>query len=195
MDSPDRLFPLLPDWSDFRAVTRAFRDAAQDPNWLYHPVTAWQSEPWQGDVIPFARLAYVLRDGEHTDLYEGAAMLLSHGCDCVEEQDPSAVLAPVYSLDTAWRDDPHRRVSRIDALKTNQYASLMFLPGNGETPDSFVNFAEASSVPTGALQSWFREATPLTRRLRFSTAGGYFFVLKLAYYFARAEDRADFPRG
>ncbi len=179
-------------WPAFRALTKHYRDWASDAGWLYAPVGPHQREPWQGDVVPRATLPFLNPEGE-TEIYEGPAMLLSHGCDCVPEQDAVAVLAPVYGFVQLRIPDAEQRRSFEDTLRANQIAALMYLPDTGSTGDRYVNFSEASSVPTALIQEWTRAASPM-ERTRFTAQGAYFFVLKLGYYFARAENAADFPR-
>ncbi len=177
----------------FKDEVKRLRDRARNPNWLFVPVAPDQRDPWQGDVIPFAELPFVNADGE-VEINEGPAMVLSTTCDAVPGQDPSAVMAPVYSIaDFLVGISEFGQRSQLDALKSNTYARYLYLPETGSTPDSYVNFSESTAVSTTYLAR-IRDAAGLDQRLRFSRLGWYFFNYKLGYYYARIEDEREIPR-
>lgn len=179
----------------FKEGVKQLRDRARDPNWLFVPVPAAQRDPWQGDVLPSADLPFINADGEEVEIREGPAMVLSTTCDAVPGQDPSAILAPVYSVAEFQLATPESsRQSQVDALRSNQYARYLYLPEAGSLSERYVNFSESAAASTTYLTQLCEAANP-QQRLRFSRHGWYFFSYKLGYYYARMEDEREISRG
>jgi hypothetical protein len=177
----------------FKREVKRLSTAAQDGRWLYMKVKEDQGEPWQGDVCPTLRLAFVAEDGEIEE-FVGRAMLLSTTCDAVPGQDPYAVFAPVFSVeDFVNALAPVQRTSKLNALRGGHYARYLYLPADANLPESYVDFSQAASVSTRYADRVFRDA-PLGERQRFSRLGWYFFNYKLGYYYARAEDEGEVAR-
>lgn len=177
----------------FKREAKRLSTAAQNGRWLYMEVEEDQREPWQGDICPGLRLAFIAEDGEIEE-FVGTAMLLSTTCDAVPGQDPYAVFAPVFTVDEFVNAlAPVQRTSKLSALKGGHYARYLYLPADGEFPESYVDFSQAASVSTRYADRVFQEA-PLEDRRRFSRLGWYFFNYKLGYYYARAEDEGEIPR-
>jgi hypothetical protein len=187
------LFHRPLDDETFKREAKRLSTAAQNGRWLYMEVQENQREPWQGDVCPELRLAFIAEDGQIEE-FLGTAILLSTTCDAVPGQDPYAVFAPVFTVDEfAQALKPEQRASRLHALKGGHYARYMYLPAEGEFPESYVDFSQAASVSTRYAERVFR-AAPLSKRLRLSRLGWYFFNYKLGYYYSRAEDEGEIPR-
>lgn len=160
-----------------------------DPKWLYMEIK--DPSPWQGDVIPAAELHFTTREGTAYRIV-GPAILLSHGCDAVPEQDPVAVMAPVFEVAEFAANDPNRD-SLQQNLKANRFPGMFFLPAVGNLPDRYANFNYAAAVSTGRIHHLFASSDP-AERTRFSKRGWWFFTAKLAHNLARQEDPADYPR-
>lgn len=163
-----------------------------DPKWLYMPVT--DRSPWQGDVVPHAELHLTTRDGVPARI-EGPAMLLSHGCDTVPEQDPVAVMAPVFELQEfaeRVRESPNSE-SRTANLRANRLSSIFYLPPVLDLPPRYVDFNFACAVSTIRIQELFAGSDP-AQRTRFSMGGWWLFTAKLAHHHARKESPEDYPR-
>ncbi len=178
----------------FKEEVKRLRDQFRDPNWLFELVPTDQQDPWQGDVLPFAELPFVSADGQ-VEINEGPAMVLSTTCDAIPGQDPSAVLAPVYTVaELLWDVSEESRPSRLDALRSNRYARYLYLPETGVVSETCVDFSQSAAVSTTYLARLCEAANP-EQRLRFSRLGWYFFSYKLGYYYARVEDEREVPRG
>lgn len=159
------------------------------PKWIYMKVG--DPTPWQGDVIPSAELHYTDRNGA-ASRYVGPAMLLSHGCDAVPEQDPVAVMAPVLSL-AELAEGKHDQASYQAAARGNRLSAIFYLPGQRHIPDRYVDFGQSSAVSTVRLQELFRDAA-VEERTRLSMPGWWLLTGKLAYHVARKENPFDYPR-
>lgn len=157
-----------------------------DPKWLFMDVK--QPDPWQGDVVPDAELHLTMADGGAFRL-TGPAMLLSHGCDAVPEQDPLALMAPVFEVS----DFEAEYRQRVDALRANRLSGMFFLPAVGVLPDRYVDFNHACAVSTTRIAQLFADA-PLAQRTRLSMRGWWLFTAKLAHHMARQENPVDYPR-
>lgn len=167
----------------------------QDPDWMYMPVDG-DPEPWQGDVLPRAEIHFTSRDGEAAR-YTGKAMVLSHGCDVVPDQDPAATLAPVWSvpeyLDNLDLDEEQRETRRAYLVR-NRLTNLLFLPSpRGDGPNRVVNFSYGSPVSTTRIVSIYDDLDA-GDLLRLSDRGWYLLTGKLAHHFVREEESDDFPR-
>lgn len=181
------------DDESFKREVKRLRDRAGDPKWLYMPVKRDQRELWQGDILPHAELPFVAHDGE-IEVVEQRAMLLSTTCDAVPNQDPTAVLAPVYPvLDFAQELSAERRRNLLSTLKANTFARYFYLPAAESMPESYVDFSGSASVSNVYLHQLCEHAN-VADRVRLSRLGWYFFNYKLGYYYSRAEDEREVPR-
>ncbi|HEY0019552.1 MAG TPA: hypothetical protein VGC13_24835 [Longimicrobium sp.] len=177
----------------FKREAKRLSTAAQSERWLYMETEESKREPWQGDVCPGLRLAFVAEDGQIEE-YVGTVMLLSTTCDAVPGQDPYAVFAPVFAVAEFLEGlTAAQQTSKLNALKGGHYARYLYLPAANGYPDSYVDFSQAASVSTRYAERIFEDA-PLGARLRLSRLGWYFFNYKLGYYYARAEDEGEIPR-
>ena len=157
-----------------------------DPKWLYMRIA--QRDPWQGDVVPHAELHFTTQDATAVRL-DGPAMLLSHGCDTVPDQDPVAVMAPVFDVSSFEEEQPDRDA----ALKNNQLSGMFYLPPVEDLPARYVDFNFACSISTVRIQQIFADSDPKLRT-RLSMRGWWLFTGKLAHHLARQENPTDYPR-
>ena len=163
-----------------------------NPKWLYDSANR-KHEPWQGDILPDMELAYIGADGQ-VFVYEGAVMLLSHGCDTVVGRDDYALAAPVVAFrEYVERVPEDERGDRANNVQSNSFSNVLYLPAYGELPESCVDFAFASAVSTQRVQAAC-EDTEWAHRLRLSSGGWYLLTAKLAHHFARVERASDYPR-
>lgn len=116
-------------------------------------------------------------------------MLLSHGCDAVPDQDPVAVMAPVFDVGDFEAESPER----VAALRNNQLSAILFLPAVADLPERYVDFNFACSVSTLRIQTLFADAD-LGLRTRLSMKGWWLLTAKLAHHSARKENPVDYPR-
>jgi hypothetical protein len=162
------------------------------PKWLYSDLSR-DPEPWQGDILPDMELAFIDANGEVL-VYEGWAMVLSHGCDTVPGRDEVATLAPVFALEQYLARVPaEEQRQRAVNVRGNILSNVLYLPQYGPIPESCVDFSFASAVSTRRIERACKEASS-GQRLRLSSEGWYLLTAKLAHHCARAERASDYPR-
>ncbi|GLC26352.1 hypothetical protein [Roseisolibacter agri] len=162
-------------------------------DWLYDLNFADQ-EPWQGDVLPDASVAYVDGAGDIV-VIDGPVMLLSTSCDAVPGRNkPVATVAPVFTV-SSFLDDlsQGQRTSKGQALRENRYSNIFYLPSVEGMSEQYVNFSYAGPVSTDWLAGHCSKCDPHDR-LRLSQNGWYVLMMKLAAHYTRSEQVGDPPR-
>lgn len=166
----------------------------QNPKWLY--ATSVTPEIWQGDLLVEVRLAWIGADGAAQG-YEGAAIVLSHGCDTEADRDLMATLAPAFVLsdyiaEVSGLANSGDAAAREEAIRLNRVTNNFFLPGVGSSPDRVVDFSWACSVSNRYLEAI--ASASLNEKLRLTRPGWYLFTAKLAHHVAHEEAWGDYPR-
>ena len=166
----------------------------QNPKWLY--ATSVTPDIWQGDVLPEVHLAWIDAAGG-VQVYEGPAIVLSHGCDTVADRDLMATLAPAFALsdyiaECSGLADAGDAAVREQAIRSNRVTSNFFLPAVGASPDRVVDFSWACSVSNRYLDA-IASRSP-NEKLRLTRSGWYLFTAKFAHHVAHEEALGDYPR-
>ncbi len=153
--------------------------------WLYGPADA---EIYQADVLQDVRTYRMADDGGI--LYrDGLAVIVSHTCDAQPRRHGSILIAPVFSLKERLQGTSltgEALSNHLTDLRRNRLYSEMYLPEQDKIPESFVDFSLITPVSSQFFHSAKFDAAG-RRVASLSQKGHYFFLMKLAYHFCRAE--------
>ena len=156
------------------------------PKWLYGGTPS--PEIYQSDLIHDVRTYLVSEDGGVLSR-EGLVMVVSNTCDTQPDRRDFVLVAPVFPLqeriDSSGLNGEALR-NHVTDLQQNRLSPIMYLPRQGDIPDSFVDFSHISAVSSEFFFSPWVNAIG-KRVASLSQKGHYFFLMKLAYHFCRAE--------
>jgi len=155
--------------------------------WLYG---ALQNEIYQGDILKSIKVVGIDEDGDAVSR-KGAAVVISHTCDCQQGQSEFILVAPVFSVQE--RIDGSELTTQqlndyVRDLRANRITDLFFLPGIGGLPDCFVDFSQVCAIAAAHL---YAATFPLSdhRLISLSQKGHYFFLMKMAFHFCRSDPK------
>lgn len=155
------------------------------PKWLYGTALA---QVYQGDIIQSLTVVAVDDEGD-TVSRAGPVVVMSHTCDAQPDQSDYVLVAPIFSLQERREASELNVQSLKDHLRdlcANRLTDLMFLPGVGKLPDSFIDFNHVSAVASEHFYS--SEIDVRGQRIAsLSQKGHYFFLMKLAFHFCRPD--------
>ena len=162
------------------------------PEWFYGTPLA---EIYQGDVIANAR-TILLEEDAKSAYRDGAVVVISNTCDAQPDRDGFLLLAPLYTVNervegTGLKDQA--LADHIHSLRRNEITSLMFYPAKEKLEDSWVDFSKVCPVSSDYFYSKILKAKE-NRLASLSQKGHYFFLMKLACHFCRADAVADANR-
>ncbi|MHB8485488.1 MAG: hypothetical protein ACYDCM_07140 [Candidatus Acidiferrales bacterium] len=153
--------------------------------WLYGSVS---NNIYQGDIIQNLTVVAVDEDGDPVSR-AGAVVVMSHTCDAQPAQCDYVLVAPIFSfreLRETGEMAPQRLEDHLRDLRANRLTGRMFLPEVGNLPDSFIDFSQVSTIANEHFQS--PEVDVRRQRIAsLSQKGHYFFLMKLAFHFCRAD--------
>jgi hypothetical protein len=162
------------------------------PEWFYGMPPA---EIYQGDVIANSR-TILLEEDARAAYRDGAVVVISSTCDCQPGRDDYLLLAPLYTVEERLEEtalEGEARDSHFHSLKRNELTNIMFYPATEKMKDSWVDFSTVCSVSSDYFYS--KELKVKDNRIAsLSQKGHYFFLMKLACHFCRADDAANANR-
>jgi len=157
------------------------------PSWLYG---ALQNAVYQGDILRSIKVVGVDEDGDAVSR-DGPVVVISHTCDCQQGLSEFILVAPVFSIQERIEGSeltPQQVDNYLRDLRANRITELLFLPGVGALPDSFVDFSQVCAIAS----AYFHSAAFLSsdhRVISLSQKGHYFFLMKMSYHFCRSDPK------
>lgn len=153
--------------------------------WLY---ASPNTEIYQGDILRKVSVQVMGPDGTVLSR-ECPVVVLSHTCDCQENQADFVAVAPFFSFQEASEDDQFD-AAELDTfrqdMRANRLKDKFFLPRVGDLPDGWLDFNQVFSISSQYFHSEnFKGARERIASL--SAKGHYFFLMRLSFSVGRPD--------